>query len=429
MEEEKKKAKKSFLREAAVTVVIVIGLLEAALHIYPRMIPFALLGYFQRDARAEVAQRIGVANKYTTREIQEPDGKVIKVYRPNATLVTFVKGKGAVNEMKMDDNGFCNRPTDAYQKEQFDVIVLGDSFTWCTNVNPEDTYASRLEKLSGKSVYNLAVQGIGIHEYVRILKLFGIQKKPKVVVMGVYEGNDLRDAVRYDDFYKRENSVGKVIGGELQWPCTLPDVLCIPYQWVKEGPVGRTSYSFNLFFAAAKFGKDLATGKVVKTSEPGWAQYDFHYTVKGKDGSSVAFNPVNNDRDEPYHADRLAKGEISLDLFIPPLEEFVALAKENGFVPAVLYLPSTHTVYGDFVEFTDPGMAERLSRFSEAQRAFFKEKGKELGYQFLDATASLHGAVPAHRTENNLLHYQETLHPTAEGHRVTAEFLAQFIRR
>ena len=45
----------------------------------------------------------------------------------------------------------------------------------------------------------MGVGGIGPYEYVQVLKQFGLQRRPRIVIMNIYEGNDLRDTLRYWD--------------------------------------------------------------------------------------------------------------------------------------------------------------------------------------------------------------------------------------
>jgi lysophospholipase L1-like esterase len=78
-----------------------------------------------------------------------------------------------------------------------DVVAIGDSFTWCSGLRAEDAWPAQLAPLLGRTVWNLGRGGIGLHEELQILRRFGLAKRPRVVILNFYEGNDLRDALRF----------------------------------------------------------------------------------------------------------------------------------------------------------------------------------------------------------------------------------------
>lgn len=88
-----------------------------------------------------------------------------------------------------DANGFRNASVPA----QADLVALGDSQTWGVNVQTAEAWPQQLGKLSGRSVYNMGVGGYGPIQYW-ILTDKAIGLSPKVIVVGLYFGNDLYDA-------------------------------------------------------------------------------------------------------------------------------------------------------------------------------------------------------------------------------------------
>ena len=88
-----------------------------------------------------------------------------------------------------DANGFRNASVPAHA----DLVALGDSQTWGVNVQTAEAWPQQLEKLSGRSVYNMGVGGYGpIQYWILTDKALGLS--PKVMVVGLYFGNDLYDA-------------------------------------------------------------------------------------------------------------------------------------------------------------------------------------------------------------------------------------------
>lgn len=100
-----------------------------------------------------------------------------------------------------DANGFRN----ASVLSKVDIVALGDSQTWGINVTKDDAWPQQLEKLSGRSVYNMGVGGYGPVQYW-ILTDKALDLSPKVIVVGLYFGNDLYDA--YSTTYALSSHAG-----------------------------------------------------------------------------------------------------------------------------------------------------------------------------------------------------------------------------
>lgn len=88
-----------------------------------------------------------------------------------------------------DENGFRNPsvPTNV------DVVALGDSHTYGSGVESDQAWPRALEKLSGRSVYNMGLGGYGpVHSLLlwEEATAFG----PELIIEGIYAGNDLHDS-------------------------------------------------------------------------------------------------------------------------------------------------------------------------------------------------------------------------------------------
>ncbi|MFQ5491328.1 MAG: hypothetical protein ACE5GE_11455, partial [Phycisphaerae bacterium] len=77
-----------------------------------------------------------------------------------------------------DQRGFRNQ-TD---RDQYDVIVLGDSFAEGSRVPDDVPWPVQLAKATGLSVYNLGISGYAPHHALAALKQFGLALKPKWVI-------------------------------------------------------------------------------------------------------------------------------------------------------------------------------------------------------------------------------------------------------
>jgi hypothetical protein len=75
----------------------------------------------------------------------------------------------------------------------YDVLAIGDSMTYGLFVLPEDTWPYQLAALARVSVYNTGVGGYGPCEYAAVLDE-NLELHPKMVVVGLFLGNDFADA-------------------------------------------------------------------------------------------------------------------------------------------------------------------------------------------------------------------------------------------
>lgn len=71
-----------------------------------------------------------------------------------------------------------------------DVVAIGDSQTWGINAQRNDAWPQTLARLSGDSVYNMALGYYGPVEYWVLVKQ-ALKLHPKDVVIGLYFGNDI----------------------------------------------------------------------------------------------------------------------------------------------------------------------------------------------------------------------------------------------
>lgn len=302
--------------------------------------------------------------------VRSDGGPPMSLFQPYAKIAYSFSDPGTVNVVKMDEEGFCNPPGLYRQTERFDILVVGDSFTWCTTVAPEDAWVAQLAALTSQTTYNLSKPGIGPYEYLELLKHFGLPKSPKRVVMSLYEGNDLRDALAYKAYT------------DPKYAQAQPD-----------RPGLEENFRYRFIF----------------------------------DANTIPFNLENADSDEVFYARQLAANRVSPSVFSDALREFVDLSKTYQFMPLLTYTPSAYTAYQAAVEFEQPALAEIMSNYSQKQRAFLAEQAKQLGLDFVDFTPALQAAAQYNTTPENLLYYPTNRHLTRYGHAVVAKDLAAML--
>jgi lysophospholipase L1-like esterase len=412
----------SFGFKLLTSISLTLLLIEVGLRLFPGVIPLNFLIHFHEAPRTEIARARGLPTRKENIRVLERDdgGPKLRIFKPYTRLTQTIQEYNTVITVELDEMGFCNPPEnsapslDGAQLQSIDLITLGDSFTTCHKVYPEETWTSRLAALTGYSVYNLGKVKIGIQEYLQILKKFGLQKSPKVVIMNIYEGNDLRDAQNYYDYVQ-----GKTSDEEIEeQPALLSGV------W------GRYSYALNLLLSFALYWQNPEAAEP-ETTEAVEAVNDiqgtdFRYRLVFSEGSVIPFNPEDTDNDEVRFARRLQAREIDIGVsqtITQALADFVSLSKKHDFVPIITYTPSAYTAYAEYVIFQDPTLHDLMPWFSRDQRRFLQEQGEALGFIFIDLTPALQAAAQAYGPEK-LLYYQRDLHLTAAGHAVIAETLS-----
>jgi hypothetical protein len=88
-----------------------------------------------------------------------------------------------------DANGFRN----LHVPQTADVVALGDSQTYGTGVEADEAWPRVLESLDGRSVYSMAFGGYGPLQSL-LLWDDAAALQPRVVIEGLYSGNDLYDS-------------------------------------------------------------------------------------------------------------------------------------------------------------------------------------------------------------------------------------------
>jgi len=103
--------------------------------------------------------------------------------------------KGNPQYPEHDSWGFRNESV----PQEAEVVVLGDSQTYGTGVNPKEAWPRQVESKSGIKVYNMAFPGWGPVESL-ILQSEIERLSPAVIVQAFYFGNDLYDS--YESVYE-----------------------------------------------------------------------------------------------------------------------------------------------------------------------------------------------------------------------------------
>jgi lysophospholipase L1-like esterase len=92
-------------------------------------------------------------------------------------------------------------------------VALGDSFTFGYGVEDDRAWpALLLQAMPLLRVLNLGLSGAGAPQYVHVYETFGMPRHPKLVIVGVFAGNDFERAERFDRWVR-----SGVPGNYLEW--------------------------------------------------------------------------------------------------------------------------------------------------------------------------------------------------------------------
>ncbi|MEQ9570152.1 MAG: hypothetical protein RLN75_08175 [Longimicrobiales bacterium] len=103
---------------------------------------------------------------------------------PNAEFEWTIDGRS--NRYVANEQGFRSPYTRAeFAAGERRVVVLGDSFTFGTGVDSEDSWPALIDRrLADATVYNMGMPGVGVDQMWRIYAEYGAALEPHVVVLG-----------------------------------------------------------------------------------------------------------------------------------------------------------------------------------------------------------------------------------------------------
>lgn len=101
----------------------------------------------------------------------------------------------------LDEHGFRNPSP---WPDSTDIVVLGDSWTFGYGVSDDEGWVTLLsDELAGRRVINLGLIGSAPEQYARIFEKFGTALRPKLVIFGLFPGNDVHDTRTFNRWLNR----------------------------------------------------------------------------------------------------------------------------------------------------------------------------------------------------------------------------------
>jgi hypothetical protein len=107
---------------------------------------------------------------------------------PDKILGAVLKADGS----GYDEWGFRNKAVPS----SVDIVAIGDSHTFGNCAKMDESWPYALARLKGTSIYNMGLGGYGPNQYYHLLKTKALTLKPKMIVCGLYMGDDFENAFR-----------------------------------------------------------------------------------------------------------------------------------------------------------------------------------------------------------------------------------------
>lgn len=219
-----------------------------------------------------------------------------------------------------DENGYRNVVPLA---ETYPIVVSGDSFT--AGLEVEHPWTELLAQVSGQPVLNLASVGYGPQAEIAAVRLYGLEKQPETIIIAYFEGNDLRDALIYDEVKQQNMSFDQYQASEVPWNRRLVTLTAVR-------------------LVAVNFARLLGLGGQPEeaSEESKTAVYPAEVTINGQElaltflDGYVAMLTAQRENIESSH---------NWEAVTATLLEAQQLAQENRAQFILLYIPSKPHVY------------------------------------------------------------------------------------
>jgi len=351
--------------------ILVAGLIgEAFLRLFPRFLP--------EEARLRLHWReLGAGEK---RSIPHP--YVGFLYPPS------VRGEIESGDVDFtyasDEHGFRNPSPWPPRAE---IVCVGNSMVFGFGVSDDEVWTRLVDAgLPESRVLNLGLAGAAPQQYVRIFETFGVALEPRLLVFGLFPGNDVADAAIFNSWLKAGSP-----GNYDVWRFF-------------RGPVQDQRMGFRRLLRKSHL---LTTIRVVTRD----FQSPFSSrTLDFPDGSRIQLAPAAVAR----NLSGAKPSQPQFQLTMRAIEDGRERARENGAEFLVLLFPTKEEVYL-------PVLGEPAPRGV----APFVEALERRGIPYLDLTP--HFQERAGRDEK--LFFEVDGHPNAAGNRLIAAVVLEHLRK
>jgi lysophospholipase L1-like esterase len=364
------------------SILLAVILAEGLLRLLPALLPVEL----QQIIRADPSD-YGVSHLY-----------IGHLHKPNNALVVAGRDFHAVHHT--DGYGFRNSwpwPKTA------EIVTLGDSVTFGQGVEDEQAWPAILARsFPASRVVNLGLIGAGPQQYLRVYETFGLKLRPKVVLVGLFTGNDFWDAEMFNLWLKSGAGGSYMVWRDFGRPTRVsldpqqPFGEFVSALWGRAKLIARRSYLCNLLlYVRGDFTRWISTGKRI---------------FKAPDGSRLELVPSVLANNTKY----ARPGYRVFELAVDALQRIHSLAKENGATVLVVLQHSKEEVYL-------PLLGEALPDSAAPLRAALAERG----IPYLDLLQEFRRRA----AKGEVLFFETDGHPNGRGYALIAELVKNHLKQ
>lgn len=274
------------------------------------------------------------------------DSELGWIRKPNTSKKE--KNKSSSSEWSINSKGCRTNP--GFEDKPSFISCYGDSFTFCRQVNNNETWEHFLSQINNSNVQNFGVGNYGIDQSLLRLKKEFSKNSTKIVIIGVVPDTISRIMSYWKHYYEYGNTFAfkpkfKLENGKL---ILLPNKIDDPEKFhnVKNylQEIQKEDYFYKL-----KFSKEIIKFPYVFTllknlkrnfSIIYWVLLIQFKKSRSKEISHIEWNPMKLIMDINLNwRISLYKNKDSLELFSSILEEFSVFSKKENFIPIFTLIP------------------------------------------------------------------------------------------
>jgi len=308
--------------------------------------------------------------------------------------------------------------------ESADIVAVGDSHTYGNSARMVDSWPYVLSRLTGRKVYNMGLGGYGPNQYFYLSKTKALSLKPKMIIWGLYMGDDFENAFSLTyglDYwaYLRKLPPQKVEANIWE---SEPG----PPSWHKGIRVwlSRHSVIYQLVFHTGLGGR--VKGEVqIRNAAQLYPGSDTTLIVPEKN-ILEAFRPkavlFGLDQENPNVREGM---RISFEL----LKEMSEICQQNHVQFLVAVIPTKEMVFSDYLEHNSSiplsDMVDKLLVNERAARARLFNFMTDADISYVDPLPALKRSVGQGLYASSA----SDMHPSKNGYRVIGEAVAEHLKQ
>jgi len=274
------------------------------------------------------------------------DSEIGWIRKPNTTREE--KGKFGITKWSINEKGARTNPK--FEKSSSNILCCGDSFTFCRQVNDNETWENYLSKLENTNVLNFGVGNYGIDQSFLRLKREFHKNKTKLVIMAVVPDTISRIMSVWKHYYEYGNTFAfkprfilhnnklKLINNKIN-----NETKFMNYEEYLED-IKKTDFFYNKKFKKEKIQFPYVF-TVLRNFKRNflimyWVTIIESWKKKNKDISTIEWNPMKIIMDINLNwRVKLYKNNEAVTILKKILEEYVSFSKENNFLPVFAFIP------------------------------------------------------------------------------------------